>query len=94
VLTSLAAAAASADDDDDNECRSFDIFIANKSRNYFPHIRNKVQHGVSNAVFVDDQGLFDVSYPVPNSSSAFRVSSPTVPSSAGGSEDINLCKLM
>jgi len=45
VLTSLAAAAASADDD---VCRSFGTFIANRSRNYLPRIRNKVQHEVSN----------------------------------------------
>ena len=88
ILTSQAAAAASADDD---ECRSFGTSIANKSRNYLPRTRNKVQHEVSNTIFADDQGLLDVSYPVRTPSPASRVSSPTNPSSAAGSEDVNLC---
>jgi hypothetical protein len=91
ILTSEAAAAASADD---GECRSFSTFTANKRPNYLPRTRNKVQHEVGNIIFADDQRLFDVSYPVPNSSPASQVSSPTTPSSAGGSEDVNLRDLM
>jgi len=67
IQTSLAAGAAAADGD---VWRSFRTFIAKKPRNYLPRTRNKVQHAVSNIIFSDDQGLLDVSYPVPNSSPA------------------------
>jgi len=83
-------AAASADDD---EWRNFGTFIANKLRNYLPRTRNKGQHEISHIIFTADQGLFDVSHPVPTLSSTSQVSSPTG-SSAAGSEDVNMSVLM
>jgi hypothetical protein len=90
ILTS-AAAAATADDD---ECRSFGSFISNKLRNYLPCTRNKVQHEICNIIFAAYQGHFDAAYPVPLLSPASQVSSPTIPSSFAGSDDIRLSDLM
>jgi hypothetical protein len=82
----MLSAAASADE----KCRN----IANKLRNYFPHTRNKAQHEISHIIFTANQGLLDVSYPVPTLSPASQVSSPTTPSSAAGSEDVILSEMM
>jgi hypothetical protein len=91
ILTSLAAAIASAHDD---ECRSCGTSITNKSRNYLPRTRNKVQHELSSNIHADDQGLFVVSYPVSNSSPDSHVYPTTTPSSAAGLEDLNMSDLM
>jgi len=41
-----------------NESRRFVTFSANKLRNYFPHISNKLQHTISHYKFVADLFFF------------------------------------
>jgi len=53
-----------------------------------------VKHEICNIIFAADQGHFDAAYPVPVSSPASQVSSPTTPSSFAGSDDIRLSDLM
>ena len=89
ILTS-AVAAASADED---EGQNLGTLIANELRNYVSRTRHKVEHEISRIIFAADQGLFDVSYPVPTPSPSSQVSSPTRPSVAG-SKDVNMSDLM
>jgi len=89
ILTSEAVAAST-----DDICQTFCTFIANKLRNYLPHMGHKVQHKISHNIFAANQELIDVSYPFSTLSPASQVSSPTTSSSAAGSEDIILSDLM
>ena len=91
IPTSSAAAAASADD----ECRNFGTFFAKERHEIIlPLVRNKLRYEIRHNIFAADLWLYDVSYPVSTPSPASHVSSPTIPSSAAGSEGVILSGLM